>query len=73
MNIYNTALNRLRKGDVLYLEYYTENKYKQVFSGVCIKIYGDKKNKRIKVFNVEQKLTSIFFLNSPNIIIIKVL
>jgi len=31
MNIGNNNLNRLRKGDVLYLEYYTENKYKQVF------------------------------------------
>ena len=65
--------NKLKKGDFIYLEYYTENKYKQVFSGICIKIYGNHKNKRIKIFNIDQRLTSIFFLNSPNLISIKIL
>jgi len=36
-------------------------------------MYGSYLNKRIKVFNLDEKIQSIFFLNSPNIITIKVI
>jgi hypothetical protein len=51
----------IKKGDYIFIEYYTENKYKQSFSGICIGMYGSYFNKRIKVFNLDEKIQSIFF------------
>jgi ribosomal protein L19 len=62
-----------KKGDFIHIEYYTECKYRQVFSGICIKIYGAVHNRKFKLLNVSEKVESTFFLASPNIIKINVL
>jgi ribosomal protein L19 len=61
-----------KKGDFVYVEYYTECKYRQVFSGICVKICGAAHNRKFKLLNVNEKLESTFFLVSPNIIKINI-
>jgi len=63
----------IKKGDIILIEYYTEGKYHQIFNGVCVDVLGTIENKRIKLFNLDEKIESIFFLNSPSIIKLKIL
>lgn len=63
----------IKKGDTCFIEYYTECKYRQVFNGVCIGVSGLQKNRRVKLYNIKENIESIFFINSPNIIQIKIL
>lgn len=67
---YNLSIKR---GDIILIEYYTEGKYHQIFNGVCVDVLGTVNNRRIKLFNLDEKIESIFFLNSPNIIKLKIL
>lgn len=54
-----------KKGDVLTVEFYTDNKYKHIFTGICVK---KTKNNKVILFNVNEKIYSSFFLYSPNVI-----
>jgi ribosomal protein L19 len=63
----------IKKGDIVLIEYYTEGKYQQTFNGICVEVMGKFLNKRIRLFNLDEKIESIFFLNSPNIIKLEIL